>query len=154
MLKILTAVLVLGSSLVMGEGKVQIESLAWMAGCWKGNVGGGIWREHWMAPEGGTMLSMSRYIKEGKTAFTEFTRIEERDGGLVFIAVPIDQPKVEFKLTRSQKTEAVFENPEHDFPKKITYRKEPRGTLHARTEGLVDGKPYQVEFHFSPVSCN
>ena len=42
---------------------------------------------------------------------------------------------VSFKLTKLEGESAVFENPEHDHPKIIRYRKGEDGSLTARIEG-------------------
>jgi hypothetical protein len=47
---------------------------------------------------------------------------------------PSGQAQAEFRLTRLLTREAVFENQDHDFPKRITYRRE-GNVLHARVEG-------------------
>ncbi len=48
----------------------------------------------------------------------------------------------------------VFENPQHDFPQRILYRKNPDGTLHARAEGERNGKLSGQDFHFRPAKKN
>jgi hypothetical protein len=41
---------------------------------------------------------------------------------------------------------AVFENPEHDFPKRIIYRLTPDGSLNARVEGIEKGRATAEEW--------
>jgi hypothetical protein len=45
-------------------------------------------------------------------------------------------------------SEALFENPAHDNPKRILYRKNPDGSLTARVEGDEKGKPVWEEFRY------
>jgi hypothetical protein len=38
-------------------------------------------------------------------------------------------PQTDFKLTRLARQEVVFENPAHDYPKRVIYRKNSDGSL-------------------------
>jgi hypothetical protein len=40
----------------------------------------------------------------------------------------------------------VFENPKHDYPKKITYTKINDDSLVAEISGILDGKPSSEKF--------
>jgi len=112
----------------------SIEDLAWMAGNW---VSEGAIRteESWTPPGGGTLIGMGRTIRGGKTIFFEYLRIESRADGIYYVAHPKARPGTDFRLTHLEAGKAVFENPAHDFPKRITYRLEADGTLVARVEG-------------------
>ena len=69
------------------------------------------------------------------------------------MASPSKQAQTEFKLTSLKGGEAIFENPEHDFPKKIVYARQPDGSLLAAIEGPGrDGKPRRVEYPFKRVT--
>jgi Domain of unknown function (DUF6265) len=73
---------------------------------------------------------------EGKSVFFEYLRIESRGSDIYYVAHPKARtPGTDFKLTRLTRQEAVFENPAHDFPKRIIYRKSGDGKLSARIEG-------------------
>ena len=70
------------------------------------------------------MMGVSRTIAGDKTVEFEYLRIEQREDGIYYVAHPKARcPGTDFKLTRASATEAVFENPQHDFPKRIIYRK-------------------------------
>lgn len=107
-----------------------IADLAWMSGDWQTAAGGRAQiEEHWTLPAGGTMIGMGRTIVGDKTVEFEFLKIEQRANGIYYVASPQGGPTTDFKLTRSTGQEAVFENPEHDFPKRVIYRKNPDGSL-------------------------
>ncbi len=91
-----------------------------------------------MAPEGGVMLGVSRVISERGTQF-EFLRIAPNGEGLAYLASPRGKPAVAFQLVESAEGHAVFANPEHDFPQRITYRRD-GDTLTARVEARRDGE--------------
>lgn len=129
--------------------KAVIGDMAWLAGAWVGKRGtnGAItFEERWMAPLGGAMLASSRTVSRDKMSAFEFLRIVERDGGLVYIAQPNGAPPTEFVLTEIGATRAVFENPRHDYPKRIVYEKSPEGGLLATIGFIKGGSPRRFEF--------
>lgn len=115
---------------VAGQGQNaatrSISELAWITGDWQTAPGGRAQiEEHWTAVAGASMMGVSRTVVGDRTAEFEYLRIEQRaDGNIYYVAHPKARcPGTDFKLTRASATEAVFENPEHDFPKRIIYRK-------------------------------
>ena len=51
--------------------------------------------------------------------------------GFAYVARPSGQPETTFPLVKASATELVFENPTHDFPQRILYRKASDGTVSA-----------------------
>ena len=120
---------------------ITITDLGWMSGDWKTPAGGRAQiEEHWTLPAGGTMLGMGRTIVGGKTVEFEYLRIEQRADGIFYVASPQGRPPTDFKLTHLTGQEVVFENPEHDFPKRIIYIKNSDGSLVATVDGGVKTK--------------
>ncbi len=129
--------------------KAAIGDLAWLAGAWVGTRGTGgttSIEERWSPPLGGAMLAVSRSISRGKMSMFEYLRIVERDGGLVYIAQPGGAPPTEFVLTELASTRAVFENPRHDYPKRIVYALSAEGDLSATIGQTKGGTPRSFEF--------
>lgn len=126
----------------------DITQLAWISGDWQTAPGGRAQiEEHWIQPAGGTMLGMSRTVAGGKTAEFEFLRIEQREEAIYYVAQPKGRcPQTDFKLTRVTAQEAVFENPTHDFPKRIIYKKTAEDSLTASIDGGEGTK--QMTFAF------
>ena|SRR5688572_5131841 len=128
----------------------QINQLHWLAGDWQS--GGRVQsEEHWTAPAGGTMIGMARTLAGDKTVFFEFLRIETRADGLYYVAQPKGRPGVDFKAIEVNADKVVFSNPQHDFPKRITYRRNLDGSLTARVEGDGGENEKPQEFHFQPM---
>ncbi len=123
----------------------KVDDLAFMAGSWVMEGPPRI-EEQWMKPAGGTLIGMGRVSGDGKTFFFEFLRVETRDDGLYYVAQPKGAAPTSFKLVRLGPGEAVFENLEHDFPKRLIYRQLPDGRLFARTEGDGTEKEKASEF--------
>lgn len=115
----------------------NISDLSWLAGDWQTAADGRTQTdEHWTQPAGAAMLGLSRTVAGGRTYEFEYLRIEQRQDGIYYVAHPKARcPGTDFKLTSVTTTEAVFENPAHDFPKRITYRKTAEGSIVASVDG-------------------
>ena len=112
-----------------------IDRAAWLAGCWEQRSPGRLTMEMWMPPAGGTMMGASRTSIGGATREYEQLRLHTAGDTLVYTALPSGQRQTDFKSTTVSATSVVFENPTHDFPRKITYRRVGEDSLIARVEG-------------------
>lgn len=131
-----------------------LARLAWLAGCWASEKAEPGSVEIWMAPAGGTMLGMSRTVKDGRTLAFEFLQIVAGgEKGLVYVAEPSGQRKTSFVLLRHDEHEVVFENLAHDFPQRVIYRRADGGRLAARIEGLRNGALRGVDFPLRREDC-
>lgn len=128
--------------------KATIGDLSWLAGAWVGSrSSGSSIEERWSPPLGGAMLAVSRTVNtSGKMVAFEFLRIVERDGGLVYAAQPGGAKATEFVCTELSAKRAVFENPRHDYPKRIVYELSVEGGLNASIGYLKGGTPRRFEF--------
>ena len=127
MLKLILASLILLTTISFENP--TLADISWISGDWQTAPGGRRQiEEHWTAAAGGSMMGVSRTIEVkgagDKTVAFEYLRIEQREDGIFYVAHPKARcPGTDFKLTRASATEAIFENPQHDFPKRIFYRK-------------------------------
>src|ERR1041384_3714888 len=114
-----------------------LADISWISGDWQTAPGGRAQiEEHWTQSAGASMMGMSRTVVGDKTIEFEYLRIEQRADGIYYVAHPKGRcPGTDFKLTRASATEVVFENPQHDFPKRITYRKGTDDSLTATVDG-------------------
>lgn len=134
---------------------LELEALSFLAGCWRGTYAGGagVIEEFYTAPSKNLMLGTTRYLREGRAAQYEFTRIEKTDAGIVMTPYPGGKPSQHtFRLTSLRGGEAIFEAPEHDFPKRIVYRKNADGTRTARVDGGA-GSAKAQEWRMSAFAC-
>ena len=127
-------------ALFISTASMQTATLAdisWIAGDWQTAPGGRAQiEEHWTQVGGASMMGMSRTVAGEKTVEFEYLRIEQRADGIYYVAYPKARcPGTDFKLTRASATEVVFENPQHDFPKRIIYRKSEGDSLTASIDG-------------------
>lgn len=133
----------------------DISQLAWLGGCWRSETAEPGSGEQWLPLAGGTLLGVSRTVKQGKTVEFEFMQIRAVESGqLVFIAMPSGQRTTVFPLLRLGEAEVVFENPQHDFPQRVIYRLEDGTRLRARIEGMRSGALRVFEFPMNRVSCD
>lgn len=132
-----------------------IDELDWLTGCWQSTSEGRQTTEHWMKPAGRTMLGVSRTISGDRTVEFEFMRIQQEEGGAVYLmAIPSGQREARFKLTKASPREVVFENPTHDFPQKISYRLDSKDSLLGRISGTSKGKDRSIDFPMKRVPCD
>lgn len=137
------------------DTKPKIESLSWISGCWEQNdaVKKRYGSEQWMKPSGGSMIGMSRTVRNGKTTGFEFLRIVQDDAGIHYISKPSEnKEETAFKLIKSSASEVIFENPTHDFPQRIIYRLD-KTKLFARIEGNNNGKAMGIDFPMTRAKC-
>lgn len=126
--------------------------LDWLAGYWLSCEDGVEVSETWSNRRGGIMLGGS--ITIGDDAFGwEQARIEAEEEGLTFHAQPRNQPVAAFRLVRSGPAEAVFENPAHDFPQRVIYRRD-GDRLIGRIEGMSGGREQAMEWHYRAAPLN
>jgi hypothetical protein len=103
----------------------DVASLAWMGGEWVEEKEGGWTQEIWSRPRGGVMLGTSLTGRGERAGDYEFIRIAAgEDGTPTYFASPRGAAAVPFRLISASPGQAVFENPKHDFPTRIAYRRE------------------------------
>lgn len=141
-----------GASHVAGG---PLDGLAFMSGCWRGDFSGGAaLEEFYTTPSANLMLGTSRFTRGERAVQFEFSRITaDSAGGVVLLPYPGgEQSEHGFRLTSLDGTSALFEAPEHDFPKRIRYTLEGDGTLAARIDGGA-GDDRAQEWRMRHVAC-
>jgi hypothetical protein len=123
----------------------DFKKLDWLNGTWTrtnmkpGRNGYEAWKSN-----GTTMTGKGIMMKGVDTTFVEKIRIELKDGQFYYVAdVPENKGEVWFAFTEFTNKGFVCENPEHDFPKKISYEMD-GNNLKATISG--DGKAIDYLF--------
>jgi len=132
----------------------DLATLFWMAGNWTGVKDGVEMEELWLAPKGNSMLAVHRDVTKGRTISFEFLRIEATAEAITYWASPKGRPAVAFRMIESADKRVVFENAEHDFPRRISYWLGDDGSLHAKVEGTLQGKPAAEEWTWRRAKFN
>ncbi|HYN10003.1 MAG TPA: DUF6265 family protein [Vicinamibacterales bacterium] len=126
------------------KAAATIADVAWIGGVWVGGTNSTV-EERWTPPSGGSMLAISRTMRNNAMSAFEFLCIVERNGGLVYTAMPNARtPPTDFTLTQLTPDSATFENPSHDYPRMIRYTRRPDGSLETTIAGEGGQRPQSV----------
>ncbi|WP_197526004.1 DUF6265 family protein [Gemmatimonas aurantiaca] len=127
--------------------------LQWLAGCWAQRAPGRLIEEQWMVPQGGVMIGMSRTVVRDTARSWEFLRIAKTGDRLAYIATPSGQAETTFPLVALSDTLVTFENPQHDFPQRISYRRIRSDSVVATISGTVNGRARASSFPMVRSRC-
>ena len=138
-----------------------LAPLAWLEGCWRGDVNQREYREHWMPLRGGVLIGVSQTVLQDKMQGYEYLRLESRPDGVFYVARPSGKAEAAFRLqeqtvdTREGRNDTIFTfvNPRSEFPQRIVYRRASEGWLYATVEGKVGGADRQVVYPLRRVDC-
>jgi Domain of unknown function (DUF6265) len=118
------------------KAEATIARVGWLAGVWTGTAGQSTVEERWTPAAGGSMLAVARTLRNTTMVAFEFLCIAERDGSLVYTAMPNGRtPPTHFVLTSITADVATFENPSHDYPRMIRYARKADGSLETTIAG-------------------
>jgi hypothetical protein len=103
--------------------RTTVNDLGWMTGHWI--TADAATEEDWTAPRAGVMLGTGRTIQAGTLREYEFLRLQAgADGVPVYWGSPNGATAVGFRLTQAGPSSATFDNPDHDYPQRISYRRD------------------------------
>ena len=135
------------------QGAPTVAQVGWMAGCWEQAAGPRLIEEQWMRPRAGLMLGVSRTVVGDSLREYEQVALFQRGAHLVYAATPARQAPAEFASTAVSDSAVTFENPAHDFPQRIIYRRRGADSLLARVEGMRRGRLHGSDFPYGRVPC-
>ena len=143
-------VVMLAAILPAAQAKDTAASRAgFMAGCWE-QTGAQTVRETWRQASDDFLIGTGTTVAGGALREFEFSRVESKEGVVAYIAQPQGAPPTRFTLDpASKKDEAIFVNMQHDFPKRVAYRKTGADTLVA----FVDGGEGTKRIEYSYKAC-
>lgn len=128
------------------EAQGNLAPHRWMLGHWemKDTLGGRL-TESWKAVNDTVFEGLSLYLKDKDTLHLEHMQLEAKADGVYYTATVRgqnnDQP-VPFRQTQV----GVFENPKHDYPQKIQYKRTPQGYMQAAISGRQNGRYSREQF--------
>lgn len=133
----------------------ELEAVQWLAGCWRASLSEAGSGEQWTSSAGGAMLGVSRTIRNGRMTAFEFMRIDRvQSGKYALLAQPDGLPATTFALLKLSATEIIFENLQHDFPQRVSYRLKSPQLLLASIEGESKGVKRRVEQPMTRERCD
>ncbi len=124
----------------------KFKKLEWLVGNWQRTNAkpGQSGYENWSKVSDTKLAGTGVTLKGKETIFVEKLDLSIRGTDIFYTVVITGEPNpIDFKLTSVTKDAFVFENPAHDFPKKIAYERKGK-TAKAVVSG--DGKTLNYEF--------
>jgi len=105
------------------EGCASLEVAEWLLGEWQGTRGASQLLERWQKASTETFEGMGTTTRSAKVVESETLRLVAMEQRVFYVAkVAQNELPVAFALTQCDARRLVFENPAHDFPKKLEYQ--------------------------------
>lgn len=123
--------------------KDKIKIADWLIGNWENKSPDGLLTENWQKVNDSTFSATSYFIKGKDTLHFEKIVLSQKGEKLTYSATVNGQnndKSIDFPSTSETTTKLVFENPQHDYPQKITYTKGANNSLTAEISGKLNGK--------------
>jgi hypothetical protein len=102
----------------------DFSKLQWLVGEWNrtNTKAGTSGIEKWIQNSNSELQGWGINMKGNDTSFIEKTKLIIKDGSIYYVAdVPENKEPVYFRITTITDYSFTCENPQHDFPKKISY---------------------------------
>jgi hypothetical protein len=131
-----------------------LKKASWLLGEWRNAMKRGFMYESWERTNDSTYTGGSYVVIQGDTVSSEVIDLAAKDGRLYYIPTVKNQnagQPVVFTEKQVSKDLLVFENTEHDFPQRITYRKITIDSLVAEISGVENGKQKSIQFPMARV---
>jgi uncharacterized protein YciI/Fe-S cluster assembly iron-binding protein IscA len=104
--------------------------------------------EHWDMLNNNTLKGFSYKIRNQQMVISEYLDVTRQGKEIIYTATVLNQNQgkgINFKLTKTDST-FTFENPDHDFPKKIIYQKLTDTEIYVQvTDGKQKGFAYKMK---------
>lgn len=125
----------------------KFKKLQWLTGTWirtnckPGQSG----YETWAKVKDLKLLGKGVTLKGKQSHFVEQLQIVNKENELFYVVKVSSEPKpTSFKLTALTEDSFTCENPAHDFPKKISYKKEGN-----KIKAVISGDGHRVDYLFT-----
>lgn len=126
----------------------SLNKLNWILGKWKISSPKYIQFEEWKKISNTKFEGISYKIVDADTTIIETLDLMVVESNILYIPTVYDQNNarsIKFKLLKLEGNYVLFENKEHDFPKKIEYTLESRKKIKAS----VSNESFSIDFHLS-----
>jgi len=132
--------------------KKDFQELDKLLGVWKTEKKNGFLYESWQKISDSEFQGKSFKIVGADTVVLERVRLAQDQGLSIVYAVRVDGEnsgqETLFYLKKVTGGDYIFENLQHDFPKRIVYTIPKRDTLHAYIEGEIEGKNQRSDYNY------
>ncbi|MCG2616320.1 DUF6265 family protein [Terrimonas sp. NA20] len=127
----------------------DIKKTEWLIGTWENKTPKGTIYETWRKVSADEFSGKSYILKDRDTIVFETIRLVQETDGLFYVPTVKNQNDafpVRFAATTISATKMVFENPQHDFPKTISYTQIATDSLVAEIGGSRNGQERRQAF--------
>ena len=139
-----------------GGGSIPTENpahfpLDQLAGSWEDVNRDNKFYEQWEHLGDNHMLGQGFVLSGSDTVFIEQLEITQKGNDLYYIvnlSGASQSSAVEFRMTEMTNDQVTFENPNHDFPKKISYKLISIGEMEVFLNGMENGTFGEDRFSF------
>lgn len=143
--------LVIMSSTIKAQEITDLSQFEFMLGEWRAEFPDMAFCESW-AKESDTRFIGSAYkVQGGDSTLSETLSLEIIDNGyyngVYYVATPVLQDSTFFKFITGTNEDAEFQDPDHDFPQRIIYRKVDEDRMFVVVGNLGENAK-QLEFNF------
>jgi uncharacterized protein DUF6265 len=149
-LLLLVPVLAAARSAPTQDGVDQLRFMTW---CWERRTSRGTVEERWSTPKGGMLQGMGRTFRGDSLVESEYVIIREVAGRAVYEAHPSGQAPNIFPVKTISDTLVEFEDPTHDYPQRVGYRRAGTDSLIAWIDGTTPRGPRHVDFPYVRIRC-
>jgi len=132
----------------------NVSVFKWLNGSWTMTEKDGIVTEQWKHVNDSLMEGNSDFVKGDSVIPFETIKIYKKDTSFYYEAKAAGQNNelpVGFRITTISDSAFAAENPEHDFPKRITYRLITKDSIHAFIDGGLSMPEKKSDFYYSRV---
>ena len=132
----------------------NVSVFKWLNGSWTMTEKDGIVTEQWKHVNDSLMEGNSDFVKGDSVIPFETIKIYKTDTSFYYEAKAAGQNNelpVGFRITTISDSAFAAENPEHDFPKRITYRLITKDSIHAFIDGGLSMPEKKSDFYYSRV---
>lgn len=133
----------------------KVSELKWLNGSWKMITKRGMIVESWVTINDSSMQGKSVLVKnESDSTVLENVSLIYQNKKYYYIPTATgqnDNKPVYFTITSFNTKGFVAENPEHDFPKRITYQLINTDSIHAFIDGGAAMPEKKSDFYFSRI---
>ena len=139
----------------MGQDIQDLSQFEFMLGTWSAEFPSGAYYESW-TKESDTKFTGAAYtMRDGDSTLSETLSLEILDDGVhegvYYIALPVLQDTTYFEMVAGTNEDAEFQNPNHDFPQIIAYKKVDADRMYVVIGSLDPNVDKQIDFNFIRV---
>lgn len=127
----------------------KLSSCNWLIGTWVSHFPEADVYEQWKRVNDHELAGYSYSRQQGDSIPFEYIQLKEDEQGLYYIVTGArKQNDSSVRFTATQITDGFlqFENPQHDFPTRITYRHVNADSIYAEISGIQAGKTAREGF--------